>query len=411
MNSVPVNDKKIDSEKSSKTSTLSRRLFVFHAWLGFKLSIVMFVICVSGSIATISHEIDWLINPMLRVEATNKPVQWNAMQRNFAKTYPQAKLSFVQAPLYANFASIGLMYTSDNKLRRVFFDPYTGEVIGDISWQASVQRVTRDLHRFLLFPNNKALYFVTFFGFVLTISAISGLLIYKKWWKGFFKLRIGRGRRVFYGDLHRLLGVWSVWFLLAIGITGVWYFVERAMSDVGVSVYSRIPTVENPDAKNNVISLADALVTVRNIFPDLKIDIISMADSSGNTVQPYIISGQRDAILVRARSNQIVVNPFDGGAMSVSRTEDANILTRWSDTADPLHFGNFAGLWVKLLWFVLGIFIAGMTLTGSWMWLRRSQLPENHVHVATPMGWWKPFSIGLLALGLCLGAYAISISI
>lgn len=411
MNSPVTNDINVPKVKPIKFPTMGRRLFVWHAWLGFKLSIVMFVICVSGSIATISHEIDWLITPMLRVEASNEAVQWGIMQKNFANTYPSARLSYIQAPLYPNFASIGLMFREDNKLRRVFFDPYTGEIIGDLPWQASVQRVMRDLHRFLLFPNNKALYFVTLFAFILTISAVTGLLIYKKWWKGFFKLRLNRGRRILFGDLHRLIGAWSLWFLLAIGITGMWYFVERAMSDSGVRVYSGLPSVVNNTNSNQIITITKALETVGSFLPDLRIEMISMADNSGKTVQPYIVSGQRDAILVRARSNQVVVNPFDGNVIDVRRTEDASLVARWSDTADPLHFGNFAGLWVKLLWFLFGILIAAMTLTGSWMWLRRSQLPNTHAHVATPMGWWKPFSIGLLALGLCLGAYTVSISI
>ena len=63
-------------------------------------------------------------------------------------------------------------------------------------------------------------------------SLITGLVVYKKWWLGWFRFRVNRTRRIFFGDLHRLAGIWSIWFLMIIGATGAWYFVERAGNDL-----------------------------------------------------------------------------------------------------------------------------------------------------------------------------------
>ena len=47
----------------------ARIWFLVHSWLGFKLSPVLGVICLSGSLASVSHEIDWLLTPTLRSSA------------------------------------------------------------------------------------------------------------------------------------------------------------------------------------------------------------------------------------------------------------------------------------------------------------------------------------------------------
>ena len=48
-------------------TTARRRLFVLHSWVGFQLAIVMSVILATGTVATVSNEIDWLLRAELRV--------------------------------------------------------------------------------------------------------------------------------------------------------------------------------------------------------------------------------------------------------------------------------------------------------------------------------------------------------
>jgi len=52
------------------------------------------------------------------------------------------------------------------------------------------------------------MYVVTSLGFVLLLSLVTGLLAYKKFWRGLLRIpRWNRGARTLMGDLHRLAGL------------------------------------------------------------------------------------------------------------------------------------------------------------------------------------------------------------
>ncbi|NQZ27074.1 MAG: PepSY domain-containing protein [Colwellia sp.] len=42
----------------------------------------------------------------------------------------------------------------------------------------------------------------------------------------FFQKASRSHRKFFWADIHRLFGLWSLWLVLVISITGIWYLVE-----------------------------------------------------------------------------------------------------------------------------------------------------------------------------------------
>ncbi len=384
--------------------------FSLHAWLGYKLCIFMVVICATGTLATISHEIDWLINPMIRVDPMEAPIQWDEMQKNFEESHPSSRLSYLAAPLYPSFATIGLMQTKDGKNRRIFFNPYSGEIIGDLPWYASFQRVMRDLHRFLLIPINLSLYLVSSFGFVLLVSLITGLFVYKKWWSGFFKLRFRRSQRIFFGDSHRLLGVWSIPFLFVISLTGGFYFIERASADLNFRFYEPSPHISVKDQNSSIdhlITIESAISIAKQNIPGLEVSLVILPRITNARLLPYRISGQVGTILVRERANRVFINPIDGTSLSHFDSRNASLSERLYESADPLHFGNFSGLVSKVIYFLFGLFTVSMSITGMWMWKNRQLNREQRGLEVDDMGFWKPISLSVVGLGTISGLVAI----
>jgi uncharacterized iron-regulated membrane protein len=51
---------------------IRKALFHLHGWFGVNLGLLLFIVCFSGTVATLSDEIDWFFNPAVR--AASVPV-------------------------------------------------------------------------------------------------------------------------------------------------------------------------------------------------------------------------------------------------------------------------------------------------------------------------------------------------
>ncbi|MEM6723598.1 MAG: PepSY-associated TM helix domain-containing protein, partial [Bacteroidota bacterium] len=199
-------------------------LFKIHGWIGIKLSILFFIVCLSGTLATISHELDWLFNPAIRAIPQETLASKNTLIGNIQKVFPDGEILFISATPEPYICNIAQIKTGKQRYF-VFANQYTGEVQGYS--KLTIQRYLRDLHYYLFIPFQVGHFTVLIFAFMLLISTLTALLFYKRWWKKLFVLKRGKGPVVLFRSLHRLVGIWSVPFTILFSITGIWYFAER----------------------------------------------------------------------------------------------------------------------------------------------------------------------------------------
>ncbi|MEM6803104.1 MAG: PepSY-associated TM helix domain-containing protein, partial [Bacteroidota bacterium] len=204
---------------------LDRKMFFrIHSWIGIKLSILFFIVCFSGTLATLSSEMDWLFIPESRAVPQETLASRNETIKNLRAIYPEGKIEYwtsMEVPYLCD-----LIYMNEGGHRSyVFANQYTGEIQG--SAQITFRRFFRDIHYYLFIPLGFGHFTVLIFGFLLFFSLVTGLLFYKQWYKKLFELKRGKGKVVLYRSIHRLIGVWSVPFMILFSVTGIWYFLER----------------------------------------------------------------------------------------------------------------------------------------------------------------------------------------
>jgi uncharacterized iron-regulated membrane protein len=198
----------------------------------------------------------------------------------------------------------------------------------------------------------------------LLASLVTSLVFYRRFWRGFFKLERAKGRKVFWSDVHKLTGLWSLWFLLAIGLTGLWYLGERHLPE------GPAPPRAAPVKNARLLPVADLVARAGAAFPELRINAIILNDYEAGQIE---LHGQDGALLVRDRAARLWLDSRSGKALRVQRSSDLAAYERWIDTADPVHFGNFAGLWSKVPWFVFGLALSGLCLSGAYLQAKRQE--------------------------------------
>ncbi len=360
-------------------------LFELHGWIGLNLGLILFVVCLSGTFATLSDEIDMLIDPARRVDTRPSDIteyDWTAMMSNLETSFPDGAVQTIYAPGASSrptdrgmTAALAFVAVPSGETRKVSVNPYTGEVLGHTGF-FNVERFFRTFHR-RLFDGARGILIVTLTSFFLLASAITGFTFYGGWLRQLLTLKLFGTRRRRWSDLHKVAGIWGLPFTLIIAITGIYYFVEVSYQRLGA--YQQL--VSAPMAQVDVSSLAafgpqPSLLTpnryvelAQESFPELDIKTLRISQSPSQVVY---VDGRGGDPFTRDRADKIHLHPLTGEIIDVQRSSDLGIVPYMTEAVDPIHFGYFGGLATQILWFVLGLLLSFSILSGMYVWVVRS---------------------------------------
>lgn len=384
----------------------ARTWWKVHQWVGLKLSLFLTFILFTGTLAVVSAEIDWLLQPSLRVSpaSVEGPVAWAAIADN-AMRYPGvAKANAIDAPTASAFAAKVTIEHEDGSLGLLHAHPTTGEIQGEGPW-VGAQRILRNMHRHLNLPVKYGVPIVSSLAFLLLVTLTTSFIVYKKWWRGFAKPLRKRDARTWWGDFHRLAGVWSLWFVALIALSSLWYFVESLGGDA--PPHPRVELEEAPGQAALPASLAKAFDAALSARPALRVERVILPNPDSPLLQ---LHGEYEAVLVRPRSNAVWVDARTAEVLLVTDGRDLNLHQRISEMADPLHFGYFGGYWTKVPWFLFGLAMTGLAISGAAIYsLRIGRDRAETLRVAEAFsgmwrgsGRWRWLSVLLIVIGLAL---------
>lgn len=366
------------SPKKSK----SRLWFLVHSWLALPIWFFVLIVCFTGMLAVVSQEIVWLANPDVRA---SKPTA-DAQRLNFQQVLnavkraePDTAVDSIRQPDGSHFALNLGVTRPDGSRATLYVNPYTGAIQGktpDFNFEA----FTRALHGWWLVPFTNGYswgwYLVSLLGLPMLASLVTGLVVYKKFWRGFFKpVRTGHGSRIFWGDVHRLAGVWSIWFIAVISITGTWFLIQAILGDNHITTSSEpiVPVIareqvpQMPDGSPAPrIGLDEAARIAETSIPGLDISFITLPA----TAYSHFGMGGRGWYPLMFQTAS--VNPYTRAVDSQFLLADRSALEFVIESMRPLHTGDFGGLAIKLVWFFFGLVLTLMVLSGLLIWTKRT---------------------------------------
>ncbi|WP_457789921.1 PepSY-associated TM helix domain-containing protein [Pseudomonas sp. PL-6] len=373
----------------------SRLWFLVHSWLALPVWFFLLIICVTGTLATVSQEIVWLANPDVRASKPSDDAErlsYGQVLAAIQRAEPGLVVQSIERPDEDHFALTARVSYPDGSSPMIYVNPYTG-VIQGISPQFDFRQFTRALHGWWLVPFTNGFswgwYLVSLTGIPMLLSLITGLVVYKKFWKGFFRprLRVGQGARIFWGDFHRLSGIWSIWFIAVISITGIWFLIRALLFDFHISISTEgVP----PVVSREEVPLAASAADVPRIDLDKAVSIAQGAVPSLEASSIDLPIYAYGHITVSGRGwyplmfQSVTVNPYNGEIDAKRLLDDRSALEFVTESMRPLHVGDFGGLWVKLIWCFFGLLLSMMVLSGLLIWSKRTVQATAAVVRRTP---------------------------
>ena len=224
-----------------------KRVFKLHGWLGLNLGWLLFAVCLSGTIAVFTPELDRLLDSVRNIvpSGDGQPASWEQWQNAVEMSYPGAAILYMERALSDRETPVvATVRCGPGDLRRVFIDPYSSVVLGQRS-QLDLKSFVRIFHKqFYLVKSEIGFHgtlLVGWFGLLLLVSALTGLYAFKRWWRALYTIRFNRGARVFWSDLHRSLGTWALLVAIVVSVTGLWYLVEKNLEALGLAEHDAAP--------------------------------------------------------------------------------------------------------------------------------------------------------------------------
>lgn len=363
----------------------SKIWFLVHSWLALPIWFFVLIVCFTGTLAVVSQEIVWLANPDIRASKPSddaQPLSYDQIVKAIKQAEPKTLIDTIRTPDESHFALTVDVSYPDGRSVSVYVNPYTGAIQG-VSPQFNFQAFTRALHGWWLVPFTNGYswgwYLVSLLGLPMLASLVTGLVVYKKFWKGFLKptLRIRHGARIFWGDFHRLSGIWSIWFIAVISITGTWFLIQAILGDNQISISSEpiVPVIARDSVPTSadgnpapMIGVDEAISITTQKIPGFDVSFVSLP---GNAYSHLFIGGRGWYPLMYQTAN---INPYNGTVDTAHLLSHRTALEFVTESMRPLHTGDFGGIWIKLIWCFFGLLLSMMVLSGLLIWTKRTAL-------------------------------------
>jgi len=372
--------------RKKKKLTAHRAAYFVHSFVGLKLSLLFSIVLITGTIAVFAEEIDWLIYSEIRVSPEGEKLNEGEVFDHLKAAMPGTGfVGIVTASNRERTAAQAVMTLPDGSFKKAWVNPYTGEVTG-ITDFLTVGEFFASLHRSLYLPVvGRAI--VNAFGVICLIGLISGLVSYRRFWREFFTLpRWNAKLRILLGDLHKFIGLWSMWFVLIIGVSGSWWFYQNPLVELDAVPQFLPDNVIDPALTTKdlqklgkgvptPLSSEEIVNAVKEHDPDFHINYLYPPQHNG---MAYTVYGTKRELLVNRYSSRYFVHPYTAEIIGHRIAGDMQPVKRVDLSMGPLHYGTWGydgtgDFLVKLVWFVFGTAMCVLSISGMIIFYKRTK--------------------------------------
>lgn len=379
-----------------------------HSALGLAFAAVIYLVCLTGSLAVFAREFQrWELADAPQVET----IAPQAVQRALAEAVRRAgqgvEHGYIRLP--APDLPQATITIEAKERETVWLVDADGNLAGhgETPWTEFLIRLHVNLH----LPHALGVFLVGLTGVALLSSLISGLLAHPRIFRDAFHLRLGGSRRLQEADLHNRIGVWALPFHVIVSLTGALLGLTTLIVGVlGMALFQGdsakvyelfLPPEPKEDSRPApVIDLQPLFRQVgQTLAPGARIDMVLLEHPTEMGGAAWFMLEHDNGRLANADSFAFT---RDGTLYYEKRGEANNLGESILGSVGKLHFGWFGGGLVKIVYGLLGLGLTYLAAGGVTIWLARRRDKRNpaprleRLWAATL--WSQPVALGAAAI-------------
>lgn len=345
-----------------------KRTFSIHHWCGLIAGIFILVISLSGVILVFDDDIDEaMFAGHARLETPAKALH---IDKSIGWVRAENPGWDIRVPALPASPDEALLYElRQGQLRRwLFVHPETGEKLSTVGQAHNrFSYVVLNIHYNLL-SGTPGKIVVLLIGVALLLLTITGFILYRR---SVLKVLTFRqkicfsSRRSMFSGLHRVVGVWALAFNLLMCVTGL----SLAITVVNAALKGGPKEVAVPEITTSVDA---TMAQARATYPEFEITYLRFPVNEEGKIQ---LLGRlySDPSYYGKFYSKIQADYTTGELGAPYFVRDQTLLDRFLTSLHPVHFGDFAGLFVKLLYAFFGLMPGILSISGFVIWYYRQQ--------------------------------------
>lgn len=370
-----------------------RRWSWVHKWSSLVCTAFLLLLCITGLPLIFHEEIDELLHESVPAAQVAPGTPAADLDRVIAAGMAQAPNEFLQFliwdrddpnVIFLSIAKAPDAPSENNRFLRV--DAHTAQFLDapDVFGHLTYYLFKLHVDMFAGLPGKL---FLGFMGLLFVVAIVSGVVVYGPSMRklNFGTVRNNRSRLLRWLDLHNLIGAVTIVWAVVVGFTGVintWADLVLKMWQYG-QLTEMVGPFKGATIPQQMVSVQKAVDTASEKLPHMTPSFIAYPGTAFTSTTHYAIFMRGNTPLTSRLLQPVLINARDG-SFADTRTMPWYVQTLL--LSQPLHFGDYGGMPLKIIWALLDVLTIVVLGSGLYLWLaRRSpsrRLSKTHAAIS-----------------------------
>ena len=367
--------------------TKLRRWSWIHKWSSLVCTVFMLLLCLTGLPLIYHHEIGHLLGTDVEAPALPAEMAANPPRGNIDAVLASAQALYpTKIPMYmsqeADEPAVWNVtlgdHPNDEHYKPIAVDARTTRVITEPAFEGGVFMSTMLRLHVDLFAGQVGMLFLGFMGLLLLVAVVSGVVLYAPFMRklDFGTVRQERSKVIKWLDLHNLLGIVTLVWVFVVGATGM----VNTWADLllkywqATEVAEMLKPYEGQPKVDKMASIHDAILLAESAEPGMQVAFVAFPGTPFSSPHHFGIFMRGDEAFSSRLYKPVLIDAATGAI--TDRRELPWYLTALL-LSQPLHFGDYGGQAMKLLWALLDIATIILLGSGLYLWFKRGRAAKK----------------------------------